>query len=246
MTQPINVDGRRYFHHSQMVPADGSVSPLRDQSEDRQSFFKKKKKLPLDRTSGAFARLGNHDVLLVIDRRSVEFGSPEWKLIADTAERLEQCHAALSAQGKAALQTLRAVIFSSKPSRSFADVDPGTFIYDVDEFRRVDRSLVAPAWTASCVVHDANHIWQRRNGRAWAGVDAEVACWELQVMNAGPLGLTDIDVTHLNGFLADPEKIVGRANSNPFGLIAAKVKQLFGGRSARPPCYLPPPPSRRT
>ena len=245
MLQPITVDGRRYFHHSQMVPADGSPSPLRDQSDDRQSFFKKKKKLPLDRTSGAFARVGGRDVLLVIDRRTVDFGTGEWRLIADTAERLEKCHSALSPQGKAALQTLRAVIFSKKPLRSFADVDPGTFIYDVDEFHRVDGSLVAPAWTASCVVHDANHIWQRRNGRGWFGVDAEVACWELQVVNAGPLGLTDIDVRHLNGFLADPERIVGRANSNPFGLVAARLRQLFRGGPARPPCYLPPPPPNR-
>jgi hypothetical protein len=228
-----------------MMPADGSPSPLRDQSDDRQAFFKKKKKLPLDRTSGAFARVGGRDVLLVIDRRTVDFGTGEWRLIADTAERLEQCHDTLSPQGKAALQTLRAVIFSKKPLRSFADVDPGTFIYDVDEFHRVDGSLVAPAWTASCVVHDANHIWQRRNGRGWFGVDAEVACWELQVVNAGPLGLTDIDVRHLNGFLADPERIVGRANSNPFGLVAARLRQLFRGGPARPPCYLPPPPPNR-
>ena len=245
MLQPISVDGRRYFHHSQMMPADGSPSPLRDQSDDRQTFFKKKKKLPLDRTCGAYVRLGGRDVLLVIDRRTVDIGTGEWQLIADTAERLEQCHETLSAQGKAALQTLRAVIFSKKPSRSFADVDPGTFIYDVDEFHRVDGSLVAPAWTASCVVHDANHIWQRRNGRGWFGVDAEVACWELQVVNAGPLGLTDIDVRHLNGFLADPERIVGRANSNPFGLVAARLRQLFRGGPARPPCYLPPPPPNR-
>ena len=241
MTQPITVDGSHYQHHSQMIPADGAISPLRDQSENRQAFFKKKSKLPLDRTAGAYAHLGDRNVLLVIDRRTVGFGSPEWRLIADTAARLEQAYARLSAQGKAALATLRAVIFSSKPARSFADVDPGTFIYDVDEFRRTDGSYVAPAWTASCVVHDANHIWQRRNGRAWAGVEAEVACWHLQVLNAGPLGLTDIDVNHLNSFLADPEKIVGRANSNPFGLVAAKLKQMLRRRPDRNACYSPPP-----
>ena len=241
MTQPINVDGRRYYHYSQMAPSDGAPSPLRDQSEDRQAFFKKKKKLPLDRTAGAYVRLGSRDVLLVIDRRTVGFGSSEWRLIADTAAQLERAYASLSAQGKAALATLRAVIFSSKPSRSFADVDPGTFIYDIDEFRRLDGSYVAPSWTASCVVHDANHIWQNRNGRTWAGVDAEVACWELQVANADPLGLTDIDVRHINSFLADPEKILGRANSNPFGFVAVLLKRIVGRDESRHRCYSPPP-----
>jgi hypothetical protein len=211
------VDGKTYHHHSQIVPADGSPSPLAGQSEDRQSFFpKKKKKMPLNNTAGAYLPLDGHNVLLVIDRNSVGPGSGEWKLIADTAARLEQCWPTLSAQAKAAMAKLRAIVFSAKPLRSYADVRPDIFFYDTDEFRRKDGSLVSPSWTASCVVHDANHIWQHDNGKPWHGVDAEVACWKLQVDNQGPLGLTQVDVDHLNSFIADPKKIIERAKSKTF------------------------------
>jgi hypothetical protein len=239
MSSPITVDGKLYFHHSAIVPADGSVSPLRDRTENNQAFFKKKKKLPLDRTAGAYVRLGARDVLLIIDKRTVPHGSPEWQLIADTAARLEQCHDALSAQGKAALARLRAVIFSRKPLRSFADVKPDIFFYDVDEFARTDGSLVAASWTASCVVHDANHIWQHDNRRPWHGVAGEVPCWQLQVENRDALGLSQVDVDHLNSFIADPSKILDRAGSGTFEL-AEMMRSLFRGRRATP-CYLPPP-----
>ncbi len=243
MAQPITVEGKVYHHHSDLVPAAGSPSPLRDKSENRQAFFKQKKKLPLDKTAGAYVRLGSRDVLLVIDKRTIAAGSPEWRLIADTAERLEQCHAALSPQAKAALTRLRAIIFSSKPLRSYADVKPDLFFYDTDEFRRSDGSYVAPSWTASCVVHDANHIWQHDNRKSWHGVEAEVGCWRLQVDNKDALGLTQVDVDHLNSFIADPSKILDRAGSGTFEL-AELMASLF--RGPRPmPCYLPPPPPDR-
>lgn len=240
MPDPIKVDGKLYHHHSEMVPAGGAPSPLRDKSENRQSFFpKKKKKLPLDKTAGAYVRLGGRDVLLVIDKRTVPYGSPEWRLIADTAARLETCFAALSPQAKAAMARLRAIVFSSKPLRSYVDVKPDIFFYDTDEFRRSDGSLVAASWTASCVVHDANHIWQHDNAKPWHGVAGEVPCWQLQVENRDALGLTQIDVDHLNSFIADPAKILDRAGSGTFELVEL-VANLFRKRDATP-CYLPPP-----
>ena len=215
MTQPIVVDKKTYHHHSQLVPADGSASPLRDQSEDRQAFFPKhKKKMRLKNTAGAYVTLGGRNVLLVIGKDNVAPGSGEWKLIAGTAAKLEQCYPSLSAQAKAALGKLKAVVFSAKPLRSYADIPRSdVFFYDTDEFRRKDGSLVSPSWTASCVVHDANHIWQHDNGKPWFDVDGEVPCWKLQVENRDALGLTQIDVDHLNSFLADPAKIVERARS---------------------------------
>ena len=241
MPEPIFVDDNVYHHHSRIDPSDGSVSPLRDQSENRQSYFKRKRKLPLDKTAGAYVSLGGRNLLLVIDKRTVRFGSPEWKMIAATAKRLEQAFPTLDAQAKAALATLRAVIFSAKPLRSFADVEPNLFFYDTDEFRRSDGSLVDPSWTASCVVHDANHVWQKDNNRRWHGVEAEVACWHLQVDNAGPLGLSPGEVTHIKGFIADPESIIGRAGSDPFGFIAGLVQRLRKARSNLTHCLLPPP-----
>ena len=214
MTQPIVVDKKTYHHHSKLVPADGSASPLRDQKEDRQAFFPKhKKKMRLDNTAGAYVTLGGRNVLLVIDKDNVAPGSGEWKLIAETAAKLEQCYPSLSAQAKAALGKLKAVVFSAKPLRSYADVRPDIFFYDTDEFRRKDGSLVGASWTASCVVHDANHIWQHDNDKPWHGVDGEVPCWKLQIENRDALGLTQVDVDHLNSFLADPAKIVERATS---------------------------------
>ena len=239
MSSLIKVDGKTYHHHSEMVPAGGAPSPLRDQSENRQAFFKKKKKMPLDNTAGAYVRLGGHDVLLVIDKRTVAYGSPEWRLIADTAARLEQCYAALSPQAKAALARLRAIVFSSKPLRSYADVKPDIFFYDTDEFRRSDGSYVAPSWTASCVVHDANHICQHDNRKAWHGVDAELGCWRLQVENRDPLGLTQVDVDHLKSFIANPASILDRAGSGTFDALEM-LANLFRGRHVTP-CYLPPP-----
>ena len=213
MPGPIQVDGKTYHHHSLIAPADRSPSPLASQSEDRQSFFKKKKKMRLDNTAGAYLPLDGHNVLFVIDKNSVAPGSGEWKLIAETAARLAQCYPALSAQAKAAMGKLRAIVFSARPLRSYADVRPDIFFYDTDEFRRKDGSLVSPSWTASCVVHDANHIWQHDNDKPWHGVDAEVVCWKLQIDNKDPLGLTQIDVDQIKSFIADPAKIIARATS---------------------------------
>ena len=216
MSSAIKVDGKTYHHHSLLIPAGGAPSPVAGNTENRQSFFKDKKKMKLDNTAGAYLPLGGRNILLVIDKNSVPPGSGEWQLIAQTAARLEACHATLSAQAKTAMGMLRAIVFSARPLRSYADVRPDLFFYDTDEFRRKDGSLVSAAWTASCVVHDANHIWQHDNGKKWHGVEAEVGCWQLQIENAQSLGLTDIDVAHVESFIADPEKIIGRANSKTF------------------------------
>jgi hypothetical protein len=216
MPGPINVDGKPYQPYAALVPADGSVSPLEGESLDRQSFFADDEKMSLGNTAGAYVTLGGKDVLLVIDKNSVPCGSPEWKQVAATAAQLEASYPTLSAQGQAALSLLKAVIFSSKPARSYADVRPEYFFYDTDEFHRSDGSMVSPAWTASCIVHDANHIWQNANGQPWYGVDAECVCWQLQVDNATPLGLQPYEVTYLQSFLADPEKIVARAESKTY------------------------------
>jgi len=217
MPATIKVDGKRYYHHTLIVPADGSPSPLIADKQDRQSFFKDKKAMRLDNTAGAYLELGGHRILFVIDKNCVLPGSGEWALIAETAARLAAAWPTLSAQAKKALDKLRAIVFSAKPLRSYADVRPDLFFYDTDEFRRGDGSLVSASWTASCVVHDANHIWQHDKGKTWHGPAAESVCWQLQIDNAVPLGLTPIDVNHLKSFLADPAKIIERANSKTFG-----------------------------
>lgn len=216
MPDMIVVDRKPYHHHSAMMPPDGADSPLRTESLSRQSFFRKRRKLPLDNTAGAYVPLGRKNLLLVIDKNSVAFGSPEWKLIAETAAHLEKCYPSLSQQGKTALFHLRAVIFSSRPLRSYADVEPDLFFYDTDELRRSDGSMNGPAWTASCIVHDANHIWQHDTGGEWTGTAAESECWKLQVDNCTALGLSPGEVAHLNGFIANPAQIIPRANGRTF------------------------------
>jgi|GEM_PF-6751534 len=216
MPGPIKVDGKTYHHYSLIVPADGTPSPLIGDKENRQAFFKDKKKMKLDNTAGAYVPLGGRDVLLVIDKNSVVPGSGEWKLLAQTAAQLAAAYPGLSEQGKTALSMLRAVVFSAKPLRSYADVRPDLFFYDTDEFKRSDGSLVSPAWTASCIVHDANHIWQHDNGKTFTGEGAETECWQLQVDNQAALGLNDPEVNHLKGFIADPARILARANSRTF------------------------------
>ncbi len=221
MPDPILFDSKPYHHHSLLASAAGVTSPFEHSAEDRQSIlnrrkslFKKKAKVAeLSDTSGAYVRLGEADLLLIVDRNSVPYRSKEWDMIAATAAHLEASHAALSAQAHKALAKLRAVIFSAKPARSYADVKPNLFFYDTDEFRRKDGSLVGPAWAASCIIHDANHVWQYLNGKTWHGVKSEVECWQLQVDNAGALGLSDGEVAHLKDFIANPEKIVARAKS---------------------------------
>jgi hypothetical protein len=206
--------GRHYHHHSQIAPAGSFPSPLSTDSEDRQYFFPtRKRKLRLNNTAGAYVPLDGRNLLLVIDKNTVPHPSGEWDLIGATAAQLERAFPALSDQAKAALARLRAVIFSSKPFRSYAEVRDDLFFYDTDEFRRRDNSLVTPAWTASCIVHDANHIFQHDTGADWHGVGSETICWQLQVDNSAALGLHAVEVQHLNALIADPQSVIDRLTS---------------------------------
>ena len=210
-------EGRHYHYHEAIAPAGSYPSPLWMDTEDRQYFFpEKKKKLRLDNTAGAYVPLNGHNVLLVIDKSTVPYPSGEWDLIGKTAAQLEQAWPRLSAQAQAALARLKAVIFSSKPFRSYAEVRDELYFYDTDEFRRSDDSLVSAAWTASCVVHDANHIWQKIEDQTWHGVESEVVCWQLQVDNRDALGLDQTEVTHLKKLIADPQSVIDRLVSDPY------------------------------
>ena len=241
MPETITAGGKTYHHYSLLtVDAD---SPLRDQGEDRQAFFDRRK-LPLDRTAGAFVELGGRPVLLVIDERTIGYRSEEWMMIAKIAAHLDHCYSRLTQQARDALSLLVAIVFSGIPDRSFAEVEPQLFIYNVKEFRRRDRTFVDPAWCASCVVHDANHIWQHRARSPWHGVNAEVACWELQIDNKVPLALSDTDADWIRTFLADPEKIVGRAESDPFRRFVSFVRRLWSPARTGTSCSFPPPPAR--
>ena len=219
MTDPIHDDeGRRYHHHSAIAPPGSFPSPLWINSEDRQYFFpKKRKKLRLDNTAGAYIPLNGHNILLVVDKSTVPYPSGEWDLIGKTAAQLEGAWPLLSGQAQGALARLKAVIFSSRPFRSYAEVRDDLYFYDTDEFRRSDNSLVSAAWTASCVVHDANHIWQHDAEEAWHGVESEMACWQLQVDNRGALGLDQTEVDHLAKLIANPQSVIDRMTSNPYG-----------------------------
>jgi hypothetical protein len=216
MVGTITVNKQTYYHYSEMVPKDGTPSPLAGKSEKRKAFSSNKKAMKLGNTVGAYVGVGPNKLLIVVDKDTVAVGSPEWELIAKCAAHLEGCYPNLTPQAVKALANLRAVVFSKKPERSFADVKPNIFMYDADELSRRDGKLNHPPWVVSCIVHDANHIWQYRNKKPWTGDSAETECWRLQVENGAALGLSDIDIEWLNEFIADPGKLGGRAEAPTF------------------------------
>lgn len=215
----IRVRGADYFPAAWLL----SDGPEADEAalvvQSRQSFVSSKQ-LRLDRTSGAYVRVGERDLLLAIDRRTVEPGSEEWRFIGRVTERLAACWDGLSAQARAALESLAGVVFSTSPQRAFADVKPNTFVYDVDEFRRPDGSFVSPSYAASNIVHDANHIWMFDNHQTHTGEAAEVVCWQLQVDNAGPLGLEPYEVDFLQNLIGNPTLVAARIEQDPLQKLA--------------------------
>lgn len=222
MDDTIAFKDRFYHHYAYLLPEsdDAAAHPcavaLRDGAEDRQSYFKKKRKMKLNNTVGAFVPVGEHHIVrFVVDKRSVAYGSPQWRLIAAAAKCLDECHAKLSEQGKAALEALKAVVFCKPVKRSYADVGPDIFFYDIDEFLTSDgTTLVTPAWVASNIVHDAYHVWLHDHDRHWHGEDAEVICWKLQVENRDAFGLSEIEVRHLEALIANPQSQLGRMGSD--------------------------------
>ena len=207
MADPKIFNDNPYYPHSEMIPAPGAgPSPLATASEDRQSYSPRLTAIDLRSTAGVYVTVGGgHDIRFVIDRNSIGYLSPQWRLIAETADRLAACFPTLSAQGRRALNALKAVVFSKSPLRGFADVDPDIFFYDTDEFVTQDGvTLISPAYAASNIVHDANHIWMHDNGVLWHGVDAEKTCWLLQVENKDALGLEPHEVAFLDGLIANP------------------------------------------
>lgn len=180
----------------------------------------------LPNACGVTVRPGGREIRFIIDRDTIAPGSQEWRFIAEVADLLERCHVALNDQGKAALEHLDFVVFSRTPARSFADVGPNGFFYDVDEFRRSDGSLVGAPYAVSNIVHDANHIWIYDGGQTYTGNDAEIVCWQLQVDNADAFGLSPTEIGFLRGLIGDPAKVAVRIAANPFPVDALACSQL--------------------
>jgi len=215
----IRVDDADYFPAAWLLSADAEAVAAADRLQDRQAFVSADE-LVLDRTCGAYALVFGRPLLLVIDRRTLAPGSDEWRFIGEVAAHLSACCEALSPQAAAALESLTAVVFSTSPARSYADVRPNAFVYDVDEFRRADRSLIRPAYAASNIVHDAHHIWMFDNGQPHTGPDAEVICWQLQVDNAEALRLDITETDFLRGLIANPALVAERLEQQPFERLA--------------------------
>ena len=214
MADTITVKGARYYHFSQLLP-NADDTELCSDEQKRQSYVSKKE-LRLDKTSGVFVPADYRDILFIIDRRTIQPRSEEWRFIGKIAGHLADCCGRLSDQGRAALTRLTAVVFSTSPLRSYADVKPNCFVYDVDEFRASDGSLVSSAFAASNIVHDANHIWMFDQGQQYAGSAAETTCWQLQIDNRTALGLSDWEVDFLKGLVNDPAQVAERMDQDPF------------------------------
>lgn len=213
MVDPIVVGKARYYPCADLHDGSEDAKVAAD-VQSRQSFISSRK-VKLDRTSGAFVVLGGRPLLLVIDLRTVGPGSDEWRFIGTVGTHLESHWQALSVQAKAALSTLKAVIFTTAPARAYADVKRSSFVYDVDEFQRSDGSLISAAYASSNIVHDANHVWMFEHRQPYTGVDAEKTCWRLQIANAEALEIDPWDVDFLRGLIDDPAQVAMRIDEDP-------------------------------
>jgi hypothetical protein len=209
----VTVKGRRYYPHTDLLE-DLNGTGLEGDSEDRQKFVSERT-LALDRTCGVTVPVLGGTLLFVIDRRTVAPGSDEWRFIGEIAKLLADRCFLLSEQGQAALGGLLAVVFSTSPARAYADVRADCFVYDVDEFRRSDGSLISPSYAASNIVHDANHVWMYEHGQTYAGTPAEIVCWQLQVDNAAALGLSRWDADYIRSLIGTPQLVAARIESDP-------------------------------
>ena len=226
MSEPIKYRGARYYPYT-LLPGPGGAAIARD-IQTRQSFVSSEY-LKLDRTCGVYLPLGGQSVLFIIDLRTIIFDNNNWRLIAKIAAQLVKCWTALSDDAKLGLKSLYAVTFTTSPNRSYADVKPKTFVYDVDEFWRSATLQISAAYGASNIVHDAFHIHQFETGSDYTGPAAEKACWKLQIANAGALELADDEVAFLKSLVANPASVGPRLASDPYG-SGAKVACSIQGK----------------
>jgi hypothetical protein len=217
MVKPIKKKGARYYPADWLFSAAADAPALKD-IQSRQSFVSDKK-LKLKKTSGGYVTLGARQVFFIADRLSVQPGTEEWKFIGRLGTHLQSSFDRLDAAGKKALEHLDAVVFaaSANPAfRSYADVKPNCYVYDVEEFRYSNGDLVTLAFAASNIVHDANHILMFDQGREHTGLAAERECWGLQIANAAALGLAQFEVDYLQGLIAaPPPNVLARMEQHP-------------------------------
>jgi hypothetical protein len=209
----VTIEGQRYYQCADLL--DGAAgADLEGDEEERQSFVTEQA-LKLDRTCGVVVPILGRELLFVIDKTTIAPGSEIWRFIGAVAQHLADHADGLSPEAQAGLTGLRAVVFSSWPSRAYADVQADCFVYDVDEFRYAGGQLISPAYAASNIVHDAYHVRMYEQGRDYAGVPAEIICWQLQVDNAEALAMTDWDANYIRGLIADPGPVMARISSDP-------------------------------
>jgi hypothetical protein len=209
----IVVDGLSYCPFAGLIaPAGQAGWSFPGKVEDRSKFSPPANEaiVNLKTTYGAYANLGGRNLLIVIDRASVQPGTKDWDFVHSVAKTLSAAYPALDAQAKAALAGLNAVIFMKSPQRSFASVAGGWFFYDTDEFTNA-----TPSFAASNIVHDANHVWLFRNHKPHVGDAAEIICWQLQVDNQAALGLQGYEVDYLKKLIGDPATSKQRMDENP-------------------------------
>lgn len=213
MALPIRIDKRTYRPFAEMLSPPPGAGPW--VTEDRGFLSPKKSTIRLKKTFGAYLEVGGRTILIVIDEPAAAPGSDVWAFIHDVAAHLVAVYPALNQQAKDALARLSAVVFAQSPKRAFANIKNACFFYDTDELLVAGGSgRISTAYAVSNIVHDANHIWLDRNGKAATGLPAEVICWQLQVDNRVALGLAPHEVTHLQGFIAKPETAGIRINED--------------------------------
>jgi len=194
----------------------GPVDPLFFDSEDRSFLAPTLSGFDLTNTAGLYVNLNGRNVLFVIDKKTIFYGSEVWQKAVSIIDRLTFSFDLLNAAARAAINALDIVIFSLQPNRSFADVFPRRFFYDVSEFYRSDGSLISDAFGASNSVHDANHILLYDQNLNYVGHSAEVASWQLQVDNSLAFGLQIYETSYLQSLIDNPSSQDERLQNAPY------------------------------
>lgn len=205
--------------HPTLVPNEGGGGGgdvLATESEDRSFLAPQGSGFNLSNTVGLYITIGGKNILFVIDKNTVPYNSDAWHLVITAILQLQTSYQDLTPQARESLGRLDIVIFSSAPNRSFSDVIPNRFFYDTSEFLRSDGSLISASFAASAIIHDAHHIWQFDERLRYAGREAEIAGWQLQVDNSVALGLSQLEIDHLNSLIQNPQSQDARLQSPPY------------------------------
>jgi len=175
--------------------------------------------IDLDDCEVVLFALGNHDVKIVFDNKTLPLGSAERQTATLAFQSLTRDFNNLNAAAQESLSHLDHIVFTNVPDsstvtgRSFSTEANGTFFYDSSEFKNASMGFME-----SNMLHDANHIaiYDRTGDYNQSrGTASEVSGWQMQIDNAATLGLTTQEVSYLQRLVNDPTQGRGGTPAYP-------------------------------